>query len=242
MLVALEALLSVDNALVLGLLASRLPKRQQSRALTYGLIGAFVFRFAAIGGAVFLLRWRVVKLLGGAYLIYVPLSHFFFEGTNAGKSAKGHSLHPEAGFWKTVAVIELTDIAFAVDSILAAIALVGDAPPGTTGPHPKLWVVFTGGVLGVLLMRVAAMAFIRLIEQFPGLATSAYLLVGVIGAKLLADWGFNTPAHPEMLNFEDPHAVWFWAFWGLLVVLFACGFIPVSRKPATRRTGAPPTG
>lgn len=228
MLVALEALLSVDNALVLGLLASQLPKQQQKRALSYGLIGAFIFRLVAVGGAAFLLRWRIVKLLGGAYLIYVPVKHFFFEGT-AEESGHKHTAAQRgtpASFWKTVAVIELTDIAFAVDSILAAIALVGDAPPGTTGPHPKLWVVFTGGILGVLLMRVAAMAFIRLIEQFPRLATSAYGLVAVIGAKLLADWAFNTPVHPEMLNFESTQSPWFWAFWGSLVVLFGCGFIP----------------
>src|SRR6188768_2589142 len=71
LLVVLEGVLSIDNALVLGLLAKRLPKHQQSRALTYGLIGAFVFRFIAIATATFLLKWTVFKLLGGGYLIYV---------------------------------------------------------------------------------------------------------------------------------------------------------------------------
>src|SRR5689334_14036731 len=71
LLVILEGVLSIDNALVLGLLAKRLPKKLQSRALTYGLIGAFVFRLIAIGTAQYLLRWRIVKLLGGGYLLYV---------------------------------------------------------------------------------------------------------------------------------------------------------------------------
>src|SRR5437016_5272724 len=79
LLVLLEGILSIDNALVLGLLAKRLPKRQQGKALTYGLIGAFVFRLIAISTAAYLLRWRWVKLLGGAYLIYVAVKHFFFE-------------------------------------------------------------------------------------------------------------------------------------------------------------------
>ncbi len=227
MLVALEALLSIDNALVLGLLASRLPRHLQSKALTYGLIGAFIFRFAAIGGAVFLLRWRIVKLLGGAYLVWIALEHFFFQ--TPGKQTGTPEIN-EASFWKTVAVIELTDVAFAVDSILAAIALVGSAPPGTTGPHPKLWVIFTGGVLGVLLMRVAAMAFVRLLERFPRLETSAYLLVAVIGAKLLADWGLNTPEHPELLDFQSPSSPLFQIFWGLMTFVFFAGFVPV-RKP-----------
>ena len=44
LLVVLEGVLSIDNALVLGLLAMRLDKHHQGRALTYGLVGAFVFR------------------------------------------------------------------------------------------------------------------------------------------------------------------------------------------------------
>src|SRR5256714_8870881 len=80
LLVVLEGVLSIDNALVLGLLAKRLPRQMQGRALTYGLIGAFVFRLIAIGTASYLLHWRVVKLLGGAYLVYVAVKHFFFEG------------------------------------------------------------------------------------------------------------------------------------------------------------------
>src|SRR5436190_6997748 len=79
LLVVLEGVLSIDNALVLGLLAKRLPKHLQSRALTYGLVGAFAFRVIAIFTAAILLEWRIVKLLGGAYLIYVAIKHFFFE-------------------------------------------------------------------------------------------------------------------------------------------------------------------
>src|SRR3954464_1108706 len=82
LLVVLEGVLSIDNALVLGLLAKRLPKRLQGRALTYGLVGALVFRMAAIGLATFLLQWTFAKFFGGAYLIYVAVKHFFFEGAD----------------------------------------------------------------------------------------------------------------------------------------------------------------
>src|SRR5437762_354043 len=87
LLVILEGVLSIDNALVLGLLARRLPKRLRAKALTYGLIGAFVFRIIAIGTASILLRWTIFKLLGGAYLIYVAGKHFFFERDEGDVSA-----------------------------------------------------------------------------------------------------------------------------------------------------------
>src|SRR4029453_7257144 len=79
LLVVLEGVLSIDNALVLGILAKRLPKHQQGKALTYGLVGAFVFRLVAVATAAYLIRIRIVQLLGGLYLIYISVKHFFFE-------------------------------------------------------------------------------------------------------------------------------------------------------------------
>jgi YkoY family integral membrane protein len=269
LLILLEGVLSIDNALVLALLAKRLPKGQQAKALTYGLVGAFVFRFVAIGAAAYLLRWRIVKLLGGGYLAWVALQHFISlrrekseervalgpdhnpilidQATGRGLSPEQEQealnvrgaapilSQPQPGFWATVAVIEMTDIAFAVDSILAAIAVVGSAPPGHTGPHPKLWVVLTGGMLGLVLMRIAATLFIRLLERFPRFETSAYLLVAVIGAKLLIDWGFNTPDEPHRVDFHQPGSAAFWVFWLTMIACIAFGFL--SRRKVA---GAPP--
>jgi predicted tellurium resistance membrane protein TerC len=134
-------------------------------------------------------------------------------------------------FWPTVVVIELTDIAFAVDSILAAIALVGGSSPNRSAHHPKLWVVITGGMLGVILMRFAAVMFIKLLDRFPRFETSAYLLVIVIGFKLIADWAFNTPERLRV-DFHDMRDWPFWVFWSTMVLCFLIGFIP-GKKPAT---------
>jgi YkoY family integral membrane protein len=249
LLLVLEGVLSIDNALVLGLLARRLPPALQKRALTYGLIGAFLFRLFAIAVASQLLRWRVVKLLGGGYLIYVALKHLFFEDESkhedvvpgeldeelfhathgVGSVFEGIESTRSRSFWYAVGVIELTDVAFAIDSILAAIALVG--PPPVDWPvgalHPKLWVVLTGEMLGVILMRFAAVVFIRLLEKFPRFEVSAYLLVLVIGLKLIADWWFN--AYTERLDFHDPSSVAFWIFWVLMIVCLGIGFLPPRR-------------
>ena len=301
LLIILEGVLSIDNALVLGLLAKRLPKKQQGRALTYGLVGAFVFRAIAIATAALLMKYWFVKLLGGLYLLYVAAKYFFFESKTddeerittgpdgspilvddetggpltseqADEELQARSPSPlpaldtisesgewpenslappatvtaapakpsrkHARFWPTVVVIELTDIAFAVDSILAAMALVSsDAPPADQW-HPKLWVVLSGGLLGVILMRVAAVLFIRLLEKFPRFEVSAYLLVAVIGGKLLLDWAFNPRpdttnpgAHQDVpLNFHSPSSVAFWVFWLLMLASLAVGFIPKRRK------------
>ncbi len=249
LLVLLEGMLSIDNALVLGLLAKRLPKHEQAKALWYGLAGAFVFRFFAVLLASLLLRWTFAKFLGGAYLVYISVRHLFFESKEEGKEEikldeHGHPIlvdeatdapltasqeemelrgrvpvymTPEtrkklglASFWPTVLMIELTDIAFAVDSILAAIAMVGSPPPGHPAGalHPKLWVVIFGGVIGLMLMRVAARWFIYLLERFPRFEISAYLLVIVIGLKLLLDWGVNSDWSGWLPAFETQRVGW----------------------------------
>lgn len=276
-LILLEGVLSIDNALVLGLLAKRLPKHQRQSALTYGLVGAFVFRFLAIAVATFLLEWTIVKLLGGGYLAYIAIKHLFFERGNKDEQAALDSageptlIHESTGlpltteeeteeieqrvpipaateimdgpgqsgtakFWPTVFVIEMTDIAFAVDSILAAIALVGPAPKGHAegALHPKLWVIVTGGILGVILMRFAAVIFIKLLERFPRFEATAYWLVLLIGVKLLVDWGFNTKDH-HPVDFHDYSSPAFWIFWVAMAAIFSTGFLP---KKEERHRGA----
>jgi YkoY family integral membrane protein len=228
LLVVLEGVLSIDNALVLGLLARRLPKHEQKKALTYGLVGAFAFRLIAIALAAYLLHWHVVKLLGGAYLVYVSLKHFFFDSPTPHPTDQSRGLGM-AKFWPTVLVIELTDIAFAVDSIVAAFGTVGDIPDGTHR-HPKLWVIVIGGFLGVILMRFAAVIFIRLLERFPRFEMAAYFLVIVIGGKLVVDWATD-------LNFHSPSHAAFWVFWGLMFASFGAGFLPAARRIPNDQTG-----
>lgn len=227
LLVLLEGTLSVDNALVLGLLARKLPKDQQEKALTYGLIGAFVFRFLAIGVAVFLLKWTIFKLIGGGYLLYVAVKHLFFHKNEDPQAAAEGVIQPKPNqFWSSVIAIELTDIAFAVDSIVAAIGVVGPAPEGTPDDavHPKLWVVLLGGFVGVILMRFAALLFIKLLEKFPRFETAAYLLVALIGLKLIIDWGAHL-AGMHWVNFHSPASPAFWAFWVLMGVCIVSGFL-----------------
>jgi YkoY family integral membrane protein len=183
--------------------------------------------------ATFLLRWRIVKLIGGGNLVWISLRHFFFKKEEPKPTlddADTAAVGKPVGFWTTVALIEVTDVAFAVDSILAAIALVGNPPAGHVGPHhPKLWVVVTGGMIGVMLMRVASAMFIRLLERFPRFETSAYLLVLTIGGKLLVDWAVNTAQEPDRANFHNSSSPLFWAFWSIMAICVAIGFLPAKR-------------
>jgi len=206
-LVFLEGILSIDNALVLALIVSALPHHQQRRALTYGIVGAVVFRLIAIGMAAYLMHWWWVKFVGGAYLLYLSL-HYWWTSGKEKEEEKGGIQAKERNFWMTVLVVELTDIAFAIDSILTAVALSN-----------KVWVVMAGGVLGLIMMRFAATLFIKLLDKFPRFEPTAYMLVFIIGIKLIID-GFHLP----QVDFHSAKNPAFWVFWISMALCFLFGF------------------
>ena len=177
-LILLEGLLSIDNALILSAIAQKLPLEKRKKALFVGSFTAFIFRLLGILFAAYLIHLLWIRILGGLYLLYLSLSFFFSRKKKMVKSIKPRS------FFRTVLQIEMIDFVFAIDSILAGIALIGISfSPGQTLP-PKLWIVYLGGIVGLLIMRFAAYFFTGIIEKFPALEKSAHLLIGWLGLKL----------------------------------------------------------
>lgn len=236
-LIALEGLLSVDNALAIAAMASHLPGKQKLWALRLGIIGAYAFR----GLVIFLAAWIIdnewVKWLGAAYLVYLMANHLtnpahaeetahtpeparpqgpgHGEGTaraegqaSAAAPTDGHDLEvtpaplpaapagaaaaeggvpavAKAGLIGTVVQIELMDLALSVDNVIVAIAM-----------SPKLWVVITGVFIGILALRLVAGFALKLIERFPVLKPTAFILVGFVGVLLMVQLGFHFHLSP----------------------------------------------
>lgn len=221
-LVVLEALLSADNALVLAVMVRHLPRKLQRKALLYGLGGAFVFRFIAILFATTILSLWWLQAIGALYLLYLPLKHF--HGANKEKAVKA----VEKSFWPTVISVEIADIAFAVDSVLAGVALIKSPD--------KIWVVYFGAIIGVVLLRFAASLFISLLAKYPVLDHIAYLLVGWVGVKLAFMAGHNYGVH-----YDDTHDVDLtWripelnpiVFWTVLASICIAGLLVARRQRA----------
>ena len=179
-LVLMEGLLSADNALVLAVMVRHLPEKQRKKALFYGLLGAYAFRFIAIGIGVFLIKLWWVKVIGAAYLGWLSYKYFRDKRKKQadeeiqGMSKNSILIRMFGTLWGTVAAVELMDIAFSVDSVLAAF-----------GVSEKVWVLLTGGMIGVLMMRGVAGLFLKLIDKVPELETAAYVLIGFIAIKML---------------------------------------------------------
>ncbi len=224
LLVLLEGLLSADNAMVLAVLVLGLPKHQQRKALRYGILGAFVFRAIATMLAVYLIALSWVKLIGAAYLLYLAVHHFTSQG-DAGERRTPPKAKPLlflTAFWATVVKVELTDIVFAIDSILVAVAMSNE-----------LWVILTGGILGIIAMRLVIGQLISVVERYPALVDGAFIIIAWVGIKLLLEY-----AHVAgYVHFEVPK----WLSLGLIVVIFIAAFLYARREEARHPHVAPTT-
>jgi YkoY family integral membrane protein len=227
-LVLLEGLLSADNALVLAVMVRHLPKKEQRRVLYYGIWGAVLFRVLALSLSSILLSLWYCKVIGGGYLLYLALAHFLWHRGSSHGHAESSRSKPDGwlrGFWGTVTSITLADIAFSIDSILAAVS-IAEGFPARFGWGGKLFIVFTGGVLGIITMRFVVRYFLILLERFPGLEEGAYYLVAWIGLKLLIN-GFHSG---EFTKYHIPERL----FWPVMLLIAAASLLI---KPRTQTTG-----
>ena len=212
LLVVLEGLLSADNALVLAILVLGLPRHQQRKALRYGILGAFAFRILATLLAVHLLTVAWIKLGGALYLLYLSYAHFF--GRHEGGERRAiKPARPWLGlgaFWATVVKVELTDIVFAVDSILVAVAM-----------SSKTWVIISGGVLGIITMRMVIGQLLSIVRRYPALVDGAFIIIAWVGVKLLIEYLHSA----GYVHFQVSK----WLSFGLIVVIFTLAYIYARR-------------
>lgn len=212
LLVLLEGLLSADNALVLAILVLGLPREQQRKALRYGILGAFFFRIVAIIFAAQMIEYSWVKLVGGGYLMWLSYAHFFRhdDGHERGTIKPAKAWLGMSVFWTTVVKVELTDIVFAVDSILVAVAM-----------SPKLWVIITGGVLGIVAMRLVIGQLLTLVQKYPALVDGAFVIIAWVAIKLFVEYAGQV----GWVSFHIPKTLSL----GLIVVIFAISYV-IARK------------
>lgn len=184
-LIIIESLLSVDNAAVLATMVMDLPEKQREKALKYGIWGAYLFRGLAMLFASYLIRIWWLKPLGGLYLLFLVYNWYkqkrvaktaeSCDSEDKKKSAFYNLIKKYIGtFWATVCLVEIMDMAFSIDNVFAAVAFTSN-----------IILVCTGVFLGILAMRFIAQWFVKLMEKYYFLETAAFVVIGILGLKLL---------------------------------------------------------
>lgn len=197
-LIALEVILSADNAIALAAIAQGLEsEKAQQRALNFGLVVAFVLRMALILTASWVLKFWQFEVAGAAYLLWLVYQHFTSkdDGDDASHGPRFKNL------WQAIPIIALTDLAFSLDSVTTAIALSRD-----------VLVVLLGGTIGIITLRFMAQLFIRLLGEYEHLEDAGFVTVAIVGVRLLL-----RVANPDWVPPE-------WLMVSLIVVIFSWGF------------------
>lgn len=219
-LIALEAILSADNAIALAAIAQGLEGHKlQNRALNIGLVVAFVLRVGLILTATWVIRYWQFELAGAAYLLWLVFQHFISGASEPG-GARQHA--PKfSGLWQAIPMIAITDLAFSLDSVTTAIAISRD-----------IRLVLIGGLVGVITLRFMAGLFIRWLDEFVYLEDAGFLTVALVGLRLLA--------RVLMPDFVPPE----WLMISAIGLLFAWGFskrTAAQSEPTDATTPAPET-
>lgn len=203
-LIVIESLLSVDNAAVLATMVMDLPKEQRNKALKYGIIGAYVFRGISLVLASWLIKIWWLKALGGIYLVYLFYDYFKTKSTpqksddllNKEESRiYRYTIGLFGKFWSTVILVEIMDMAFSIDNVFAAVAFT-----------QNIYLIWVGVFIGILTMRFVAQSFVKLMEKYVFLETSAFIVIGVLGIKLLLSFPAHFyKGHPVFQFIESEH-------------------------------------
>ena len=171
-IVLLEIVLSIDNAAVLSTMVGQLPKSEQKKALTWGILGAYLFRGVALLFATVLIKLIWLKVVGGLYLVYLAIKSLSYQSDTKEK-------HPVKlpflnTFWSTVVMVEFMDIIFSIDNIFSAVAFTSN-----------FWVICLGVFIGILAIRFATTKMIELVKKIPVIEKIAFIVIGVLGIKLV---------------------------------------------------------
>ena len=197
-LVALEAVLSADNAIALAAIAQGLEdSKLQRRALNLGLVVAYVLRMSLILTATWVIKFWQFNLLGAVYLLWLVFQYF------TSHESDGHEHHgPQfASLWQAIPMIALTDLAFSLDSVTTAIAV-----------SQETWLVVTGATIGIIALRFMAGWFILWLEQYVHLEDAGYFTVALVGLRLLV-----RVINPDILPPE-------WVMVSAIALIFLWGF------------------
>ncbi len=209
-----ELLLSLDNAALLSMIVHKLPQNDRKRALFIGVISSFILRALVILTAGFLIKILWVQIIGGLYLLFLALKHIL----TGIKFKNKQPVTKKQSFWTTVLAIELTDLLFAIDSILAAFALTATYYPFDMISH-KIWIIYVGGMMGVVFVRYIASELAHVIHSYPNLEKIAYLLIGWMGLKLVIDGSIS------MVGNGESHSLIHSLFWLGSLLIIIIGFL-----------------
>lgn len=223
----MEIILSVDNSIILSsIIIKNLNKRSdRNKAIKYGIIGAYFFRSISLLFTSFLIKIWWLEFIGGLYLILIGLTFFIKKiknYTNKKTNKKKYNKN-KYSFWKVVFIVEMIDLSFSIDNILASISL-----------SKNILLIFFGVFIGIYFIRLSTKYIINMIEKFPILNYSAFIVIIILGIKLIFSFLNKEFLLGKNLIFLNKIINKFSSFFTLIIFFFPL-FIKIMNKKFFRK-------
>ena len=197
----INVVLSGDNAVVIGMVASRVDSAQRSKVIAWGMGAAVVLRILLALVAVDLLNVLGLSLAGGIILLWVAwrLYRDITEGKEEKAGLAAMEAHGKPGdgapsarstvpFGRAILQIAIADVSMSVDNVLAIAGAANQNVP----------VLVIGLVVSIALMGVAATYIARLLQSYPALSYVGVLMIVYVAGEMIWDGSNDVP---ELMKF-----------------------------------------
>ncbi len=207
-LIGIDILLSGDNAIIIALAASRVPKHLQRRVIFWGMFGAISLRIIAATVIIQFLELSFVQAVGG--LILFRIAYQLIVQKNEDDS----HVKPSDSFWGAIQIIAISDLAMSIDNVIA-LTSVAD------GIMPLIW----GILISIPIIILGSRYLIMLMEKFPIIIyVGAGFLAYAAGKMIIEDRGVT------FLTNEIPNTYQLWIPIIMAIILVTIGFIRNNMK------------
>ena len=172
-IILIDLVLAGDNAIIIGMVASKFPLEQRKKIIFWGIGGAVLLRIVFTLLTAYLLQITGLRLLGGLLLLYVVYKLYIdvIKGSNSENDIKVDS----SNFFKAIWTILLADFTMSLDNVLGV--------AGAAGNH--YYLLIFGLILSIILMATAATLISNWIKKYKWIAWAGLLAILIVAIELI---------------------------------------------------------
>ena len=172
-IILIDLVLAGDNAIIIGMVASKFPLEQRKKIIFWGIGGAVVLRIILTLLTAYLLQITGLRLIGGLLLLYIVYK--LYVDVVKGSSHQDDIQVDNSSFMKAIWTILLADFTMSLDNVLGV--------AGAAGDHYYLLVF--GLVLSIVLMATAATLISNWIKKYKWIAWAGLLAILIVAIELI---------------------------------------------------------
>ena len=172
-IVFIDLVLAGDNAIIIGMVASKFPIEQRKKIIFWGIGGAVVLRIILTLLTAYLLQITGLRLIGGLLLLYIVYK--LYKDVIIGKENDGKIEVDNSNFLKAIWTILIADFTMSLDNVLGV--------AGAAGHHYNLLVF--GLILSIILMATAANIISKWIQKYKWIGWAGLIAILIVALELI---------------------------------------------------------